>query len=463
MTALDAPPIVEGGKKKVLTAAFVGTTVEWYDFYLYGMAAALIFNKQFFPSESPIAGTLAAFATFAVGFIARPAGGIIAGHLGDRIGRKAVLVAALVGMGLASTAIGLLPTYAAVGPLAVVGLVVLRLLQGLACGAEWGGSALLSVEHAPRNRRGFFGSFTQVGSAAGMLLATGSFALAQAVTTPAQFAAYGWRFPFLASVILVAVGLYVRLGVQDAASFRRLKSENRVAKTPAIEVVRDHWRALLVTIGLRLAQPGLFAILAVYMVGYLADRRGDTTSGVVAVAVGSALGLASGPLWGWASDRWGRRPIAVGAIIGIGVFIWPFFWFLDHGSLVLLPVVMILGMNVLHDAIYGPQAAWFAEQFPVRLRYTGVSLGCQIGTVLSGGLTPLIAASLLLAGGNQPWLICAYVTLLAVLSLAAALAAKDPAGQRVRTPDSVDTFDSLEPVARRIPRPSALNTIKEIS
>ncbi|MDQ4138375.1 MAG: MHS family MFS transporter [Actinomycetota bacterium] len=443
MSVLEISPPVATRKKRVLTSAFVGTTVEWYDFYLYGTAAALIFNVQFFAPGSAVAGTLGAFATFAVGFIARPAGGILAGHLGDRIGRKSLLVASLITMGVASTAIGLLPNYATIGPLAVVGLVVLRLLQGLACGAEWGGSALLSVEHAPRGLRGFFGSFTQAGSAAGMLLATGSFAIVQVLTTDSEFQDFGWRIPFLASAVLVAIGLYIRLGVEDAPVFRQLRTENRIAKAPVREVLLHHRRALLITIGLRLAQPALFAILAVYLINYIAARRDDTTSGVTAVLVGSAVGLASGPLWGWLSDRWGRRRIALAALVGIAVFIWPFFWFLDHGSLVFLPVVMILGMNFLHDAIYGPQAAWFAEQFPIRVRYTGVSLGCQIGTVLSGGLTPIVAASLLLLGGGEPWLICAYITLLVGISFAAARAAKDPAGDHRRDPESVDTFEDL--------------------
>lgn len=218
MVLLQAPDALTPAreKRRVLTSAFVGTTVEWYDFYLYGTSAALVFNQQFFPSSSPVAGTIGAFATFAVGFIARPVGGILAGHLGDRIGRKALLVASLITMGAASTLIGLLPNFASIGMLAVLGLVILRLLQGLACGAEWGGSALLSVEHAPRGMRGFFGSFTQVGSAAGMLLATGSVAAAQALTTDEQFQQFGWRIPFLASAVLVAVGIYVRLGISDA-------------------------------------------------------------------------------------------------------------------------------------------------------------------------------------------------------------------------------------------------------
>jgi len=410
------------GKARVLTSAFVGTTVEWYDFYAYGTATALIFNQQFFPSASSLIGSIAAFAIFAIGFISRPLGGAIAGHLGDRIGRKSLLAVSLVVMGLASTAIGLLPGYAAIGPTAVVLLILLRLIQGLASGAEWGGSATLSVEHAPRGLRGFFGSFTQTGSAAGMLLATVAFALVQAFLTPAQFTSFGWRIPFLLSAVLVGVGLYIRLGVDDSPEFRKAKDENRVLKAPMAEVFRHHWRALLITIGLRLAQPGLFAILAVYLLSYLKLQRGDTTSGVIAVAIASAVGLISGPLWGYASDRWGRKPIAVVAIVALAVFIWPFFWFLDYGALMFLPLVAIVGMNFIHDAIYGPQAAWFAEQFPVEVRYTGVSLGCQIGTVLSGGLTPLIAASLLGLGGGQPWLICIYMTGLAVRSLIAAIA-----------------------------------------
>lgn len=236
MTVLERSKVPVGSSARVLTAAFVGTAIEWYDFYLYGTAAALIFNAQFFPSYSPVAGTLAAFATFAVGFIARPLGGIIAGHLGDRIGRKSVLIASLLTMGIASTLIALLPNYASIGALAVVGLVLLRLLQGLGTGAEWGGSALLSVEYAPRRLRGFFGSFTQTGSAAGLLLATGSFAIAQAATTSAQFEAYGWRLPFLFSAVLVGIGLYIRLGVEDTPAFRRLKSAGKVEKAPVGEV-----------------------------------------------------------------------------------------------------------------------------------------------------------------------------------------------------------------------------------
>ncbi|REE04369.1 MHS family MFS transporter [Citricoccus nitrophenolicus] len=418
------------GKKRVLASAFAGTTIEWYDFYLYGTAAALIFNVQFFPMATELGGIVASFATLAVGVIARPLGGIIAGHLGDRIGRKALLVASLVLMGVASTLIGLMPTFEVIGWWAVVGLVILRILQGLSAGAEWGGSALLSVEHAPARHRGFFGSFTQIGSSAGMLLATGAFFIMQNIMSAEQFAAFGWRIPFLLSALLVAVGLWIRLGVADAPEFLEHQASGNVAKAPLKELLVHHRRPLLVTIGLRLAQNAIYYLVTVYMLTYLRDVREDSSSGVTAVMVASAIGLFSTPFWGWLSDRIGRRIMSAAAYAAIGVFGWVLFAFLDAGPLAFLPLVVILGINVIHDAIYGPQAAWFAEQFPVHVRYSGVSLGYQVGTVLGGGLMPMIAALLFAAGGEAPWLIAGYLTVLSVISVAAALAAKDPASQQ---------------------------------
>lgn len=419
-------------KVRVLASAFAGTTIEWYDFYLYGTAAALIFNTQFFPSDSQLGSTLAAFASLAVGFLARPLGGIVAGHLGDRVGRKALLVASLVSMGIASTLIGLVPNFSAIGWWAAFALVILRIVQGLSAGAEWGGSALLSVEHAPAKHRGFFGSFTQIGSAAGMLLATGAFFIVQRLFTAEQFQDFAWRLPFLASAVLVIVGLWIRLGVSDAPEFRELKESGKVAKAPLHEVIAKHPRVLLITIGLRLAQNSVFYLITVYMLSYLTDRRGDSTSGVTAVMIASAIGLLTGPFWGWVSDRFGRKRVSIGGIIGVGVFGWIFFAFLEAGPLSLLPLIVILGMNLAHDAIYGPQAAWFAEQFPIEVRYSGVNMGYQLGTVIGGGIMPMVAALLFVAGGSTPWLICGYLTLLCVISLIAAIAAKDPAGETIR-------------------------------
>ncbi|WP_098730769.1 MFS transporter [Brevibacterium epidermidis] len=429
----DPPQRLLSGKKRVLASAFAGTTIEWYDFYLYGTAAALIFNVQFFPSNSELGSLLASFATLAVGFFARPLGGIVAGHLGDRVGRKALLVVSLLCMGTTSTLIGLVPNFDAIGWWAAVSLVVLRIAQGLSAGAEWGGSALLSVEHAPARKRGLFGSFTQIGSAAGMLLATSSFFLVQSLMSDEAFESFGWRIPFLASALLVALGLWIRLGVSDAPEFQELKDSGKVAKAPLREVLTAHPRVLLITIGLRLAQNSVFYLITVYMLSYLSDNRGDSTSGVTAVMIASAVGLVTGPAWGWVSDRIGRKPVTIFGLIGIAVFGWIFFAFLDSGPLGLLPLVVILGMNLAHDAVYGPQAAWFAEQFPIEVRYSGVNMGYQLGTVIGGGIMPMVAALLYVAGGHSPWLICGYLTLLCVLSLIAAIGAKDPARALART------------------------------
>jgi metabolite-proton symporter len=443
-------------RRRVLASSFVGTTIEWYDFYLYGTAAALIFSTQFFPAGSALAGTIASFATLAVGIVVRPLGGIIAGHLGDRIGRKSLLVTSLLLMGVATTIIGLLPNFAAIGWWAVGALVVLRALQGLSAGAEWGGSALLSVEHAPARHRGLFGSFTQLGSSAGMLLATGAFFIVQQTLTAEQFADFGWRIPFLASAVLVAVGLWIRLGVEDAPEFAEHRSTG-VTRAPVAELLRHHRRPLLITIGLRLGQNAVFFLVTVYMLSYLSSERGDTASGVTAVMIASALGLVATPLWSWLSDRVGRRRVSIFGYAAIGVFGWALFAFLDAGPLVLLPLVVAIGVNIAHDAVYGPQAAWFAEQFPVHVRYSGVSLGYQVGTVLGGGLMPMIAALLYSAGGNEPWLIAGYLSVLATLSIVAALFAADPARERPGT----DLADLHGPTERIRPDEGTDSTLTE--
>ncbi|GAB7303011.1 hypothetical protein MAFF212519_08660 [Clavibacter michiganensis] len=276
--APEAPADVSRRRRRVLTASFIGTTVEYYDFYLYATASALVFGSQFFPNQTPAVGLLSSFAAYGVGFLARPIGGIVAGHLGDRIGRKRMLVYSLVLMGVASTLIGVLPTYATIGLASVVGLVLLRLVQGIAAGAEWGGSALLSVEHAPAHRRGLFGAFTQMGSAGGMLLATGVFAATRFGLGEEAFLAWGWRLPFLLSAVLVGVGLVIRLRVEDAAEFRDIKAAGAVERFPLGVVLRRHPRAVLITAGLRLVQPALYSILTVYTLSYLASTRATRAS-----------------------------------------------------------------------------------------------------------------------------------------------------------------------------------------
>lgn len=403
----------------------IGTTIEWYDFYLYATASALVFKPLFFPNISSTAGTLASFATYAAGFGARPLGAVLSGHFGDRLGRKAVLVGALVVMGLVTTAIGALPTYAEAGLLAPALLATLRVVQGLAVGAEWGGAAVLSVEHAPPDRRGLFGSFTQLGSPAGMLLATSVFFLARKVTGPA-FLTYGWRIPFLLSVFLVGIGLFVRLKLTDAEIFERLKRRDELARLPIVEVLRTDSRNVVITTGLRLSQIGLFVLLTTYSLSYLQDSFGKGNAvGLIAVLVSSALGLLSTPGWALLSDRVGRRPpYLFGALAGVVALVL-FFLAAGSGSALWVVLAIVFGVNVVHDAMYGPQAAWFAELFGTRVRYSGASLGYQIGAVLSGGFAPLIAASLLVVGGGRPWLIVAYFAVLAAITVAAAYAARE--------------------------------------
>lgn len=422
-----APPAPRRSRPlRVLGSAFAGTTLEWYDFYLYGIAAAIIFNNQYFHGSTPLISLLASFATLAVGVLARPIGGIIAGHIGDRVGRKALLVVSLLTMGVSSFLIGLLPTYGTIGIWAPIGLVVLRILQGLSAGAEWGGSALLSVEHAPGHLRGFFGSFTQIGSAGGMLLATGLYAIVQGVFTDEQFTSFGWRIPFLASGVFVVIALWIRLGVTDAAEFRAVKDAGDVEQAPVWTMVKKYPRALAVTTFLRVAQNGIYYLVTVYLLTYLENTQGGSGPVLSAVMIASAIGLFSGPFWGWASDKVGRRPISVAGYLGIGVFGWAIFLAADAGNTAILPLIIVVGLVFTHDTVYGPQAAWFAEQFPVEVRYSGVSMGYQLGTLIGGGLMPFTATLLYAWGGQTPWLITTYLSVLVVLSVAAALLAVDP-------------------------------------
>jgi MFS family permease len=438
--------------RKVAFAAFIGTTVEWYDFYIYSTAAALIFSHTFFPpSTTPLAGLLGSFAAYGVGFFARPLGGIVAGHFGDRIGRKQVLVYSLVLMGIATLLTGLLPSYAVAGLWAPVLLVLLRLLQGLATGAEWGGASLLSVEHATVKNRGFLGSFTQIGSAAGMLLASATFLIVKASLSGADFSSWGWRLPFLFSILLIAIGIFVRLRIDEPQAFLQAQAEGKIKRFPVAEVIRSYPRGLLVTIGLRLVQPAMYSILTTYALSYLALKRGDTTMALTSVLIGSAAAIITTPFWALLSDKIGRRGPAVFGIIGMGILVWPFFLFLDRGNLLWLPLVVAAGLAIFDASIYGPGAAWFSEQFPTEVRYSGVSIGYQVGTLISGGLTPFIATYLFSIGGGSPWLISAFISFYAVLSLFAAFAAKDPVRDNRRAlldihGSSADTDYAAQPI-----------------
>ena len=412
--------------RQVALASFIGTTIEWYDFFLYGTAAALVFDKLFFPSVSPTIGTLAAFATFGVGFAARPVGGIVFGHFGDRVGRKSMLVISLLIMGLATAAIGILPTYASIGIAAPIALVVLRLAQGLGVGGEWGGAVLMSVEHAPKGKRGLYGSFPQMGVPAGLLLSTLVFAFMQSATTEAAFLSWGWRIPFLFSILLVGVGLFIRMRIMESPTFQQVKDTGTEAPKPIVDVVKTHPREVLVAMGMRIAENGVFYIFTVFVLAYAEDtlKLGKSTM-LTGVGIAAAVGLVTVPLWGSLSDRFGRKKLYMAGAVFSTLFAFPFFTMVDTKETVLVWLAMVLGVNVGHDLMYGPQAAFYSEMFGTRVRYSGASLGYQLASVLSGGFAPLIAAALLAANHDDPTLVAVYMVVMGVITVVATAFARE--------------------------------------
>ena len=381
--------------RRVVLASFIGTTIEWYDFFLYGTAAALVFNKLFFPTLDPLAGTLSAYGTFAVGFVARPLGGVVFGHFGDRLGRKNMLVWSLLIMGIATALIGLTPTYSQIGVWAPVLLVALRFIQGFGVGGEWGGAVLLAVEHSGGERRGFHGSWPQMGVPGGLLLSTGVFAALSSRLPEPAFLAWGWRVPFLVSVLLVAVGLFVRLRVLESPSFEKLKNARRESRAPLLDVFREHPREVLIGMGMRFAQNVVFYIYTVFVLGYGEKTLGFPRSVMLrGVMLASFIGLFAIPFWSYLSDRVGRRPIYLAGGIASLLIAFPFFWMIERGP-AFVPIAMVLAMNFGHDMMYGPMAATLSELFGTHVRYSGASLVYQLTSVVSGGVAPFIATVLL--------------------------------------------------------------------
>ncbi len=418
MASAAAPS--QGEIKKVAFASFVGTAIEWYDFFLYGTAAALVFPALFFPDYSETAGVLLSFSTYAVGFAARPLGGIVFGHFGDRIGRKSMLVLSLLIMGVATALIGFLPTFAQIGVLAPILLVSLRFVQGIGVGGEWGGAVLMAVEHAPPGKRGFYGSWPQMGVPAGLLIANLVF-IATSATLPAS---WGWRVPFLFSILLVGVGLFIRLKLMESPAFRKVQDTGTEANMPIVDVLRTYPKNVLLAMGMRFAENGTFYITTVFVLTYITTTLDlDKNTGLAGVIIASAIGLITIPFFGALSDRIGRRPVYLfGAVFSI-LFALPFFWLLNTGVTPLIWLAIILGFNVGHDAMYGPQAAFFSELFGTRVRYSGASLGYQLASVLAGGFAPLIAVALLAAYGYGA--VAAYMAAMALLTTVSVILAAE--------------------------------------
>ena len=394
-TVSRVPTPAPSSVRKVIVASLIGTSLEWYDFFIYGTAAALVFNKIFFPSFEPLVGTLLAFATYAVGFIARPLGGLIFGHYGDRIGRKNVLVVTLLLMGIATFAIGLLPTYASIGVWAPILLVVLRFLQGLGLGGEWGGAVLMTMESGDPNRRGFNASWPQVGVPLGLLLANGVLSLMGVLTNEPAFLSWGWRVPFLLSGVLVVVGLWIRLTIAESPLFREVEESHTKAGAPIVEVLRRYPKQVLLAVGARVGVDVAFYTFVLFITTYVATYlKLPRNYALNAVLIAAAVQVVLIPFFGSLSDRFARRPVYLAGAIGAAIWVFVFFILLDTGQFWLIVLAAVIAL-VLHAAMYGPQAAFISEMFPTKVRYTGASMGYQLAGIIGGALAPIISVALL--------------------------------------------------------------------
>ncbi|QXG75843.1 MHS family MFS transporter [Modestobacter sp. L9-4] len=413
--------------RTVLTASLIGTTIEWYDFFLFATAAGIVFPKVFYGDNDPTVASLLSFATFAVGFLARPIGGLVFGHIGDRVGRRTTLIVTMAMTGVSTALIGLLPSHDSIGIWAPVLLVVLRVLQGIAVGGEWGGAVLLAVEYAPPGRRGLYGATPQVGLGLGLALGTGAFALLGSLMDDDDFLRWGWRIAFVSSLVLVLVGLVVRLKVLETPAFRRVQEQADVARVPVVEVFRDRpsrrnlgWALLA-----RWAEGASFNCWGVFVLTYTVTRVGmDRNDVLVAVTVAALVEAAVVPLAGAWSDRIGRgRVFAVGcALLAVGVF--PAFAGLRTGHVVVVGIVLVVMLGISYGLTSGAESTLFAELFPTRTRYTGMSLAFQGGGIYASGFTPLILTALIAATDGAPWLAAGYLLLLAVVSGISALRAR---------------------------------------
>jgi MFS family permease len=416
--ATSGPP-VRTQRLRALAASTVGTTIEWYDFFLYGTAAALVFPKVFFPNNTAYSGILLSFGTQFVGFAARPLGAMLFGHYGDRIGRKATLIWTLMLMGIATFLMGLMPTYAAIGAAAPILLVVLRIAQGIGVGGEWGGSVLLSMEWGKQRWRGFMASWPQVGVPVGLLLSTGMFKLFSGVAGTG-FDSWGWRVPFLASIVLVGIGLYVRLRVEESPSFRELKRQDAVVRQPVWKVIREQPREIICSAFVRMSEQAPFYLFVTFVLTYGTKHLGMSKDSLLNdTLVAAAIGLVGVPLWGYVSDLIGRRLMYGIGIVCVGLYAFPYYGLLNTktAGTALLAIVFSL---VFHDMQYGPQAALIAESFGPNIRYSGAGIGYQLASVIAGGPAPLIAAAILSATGSSTFISvylvgCAVVAMIALL------------------------------------------------
>jgi MHS family shikimate/dehydroshikimate transporter-like MFS transporter len=425
---LDAAPARKGGMATVVFAGSVGTIIEWYDFFIYGTAAALVFNTLFFPNIDPLTGTLASLATFSVGFIARPIGGAIFGHFGDRIGRKVMLMITMVIMALATFAVGCLPTYQEIGVWAPILLVMLRFIQGICVGGEWGGASLMVIEHAPAARRGLFGSLVQIGAPLGLVTSSGVFALVT-MMPEADFKSWGWRIPFLLSILLLGVGWFVRARVPETPIFEELKRRGAISRNPLIEVIFKNPRSFFVAVGLKISEVSWFYILTVFIVVYATNQlklpRALLLNAIFIAALVAAIAI---PLFGWLSDHIGRRIFYFLGTIFTACFAFPLFWLLSTKDPQIIILTVVVALSLGWGTMFAQESAYFPELFGTRVRYSGASLGFQVSAALGGGFSPIIATALAgYMGGTAG--VSMMLILLASITFIATLFAKETKGE----------------------------------
>lgn len=415
--------------KRVLLASLIGSSIEWFDYFLYGTVAALVFNQLFFPAEDPTVGTMLAFASFALSFFIRPFGGILFSHIGDKIGRKQTLVLTLSLMGGATVLMGLLPTYQAIGIAAPLLMVLLRLVQGLGIGGEWGGAMLLAVEYAPKEKRGFFGSVPQMGVTIGMLLAT----LALTVMTmlpEEQFLSWGWRVPFVLSAGLVFLGLWIRKGIDETPSFKKNQAEGKVVAVPLLETLKHHKREVWIAVGAKFVETAPFYIMSTFIVFYatkqLAFSRTEVLNAVTVATIVTTLLI---PVMGMLSDKIGRKKVYTGGVLLMMAYAFPYFWILEHKTFASLLCATVLGLGVIWAPTTAVLGTMFSEIFKSNVRYTGITLGYQIGAALAGGTAPLLATFLLKTFDGSYVPIAVYIIITGIISLVAIRAANDYSGK----------------------------------
>jgi MHS family shikimate/dehydroshikimate transporter-like MFS transporter len=427
---------------RVIAASAIGTTIEWYDFLIYSTAASLVLNKLFFPTRDPLVGKLLAIGTIGVGFFVRPLGAIVLSHFGDRLGRKSMLILTLVSMGVGTMAIGLLPGYATIGVAAPILLVACRLIQGMAVGGEWGGAVLMAVEHSPRHRRGFYGSIVQIGFPLGMAIGTASF-FALSKLDDAQFMSWGWRLPFLASAALVAVGVFIRVRVEETPEFKRTVRDGRIMRFPVLETIRRHPRDLLLGLGARITEVSWIYIITIFGLSFAVTNMNLPRSLILgAIALGATVELVTIPFFGALSDRIGRRPVYMLGCLAAIIWSFPIFWAIETRNPTIVLAGFVIGMSVGHGIMYGVQASFLSELFPANLRYSGSSLGYQLAAPIGGGLVPIIAAALVGRNAGATWPVSVMMIALALVTMLAVWSAKEtaprtgadrrPAGQQTR-------------------------------